>query len=412
MRVFGSLWLAYASYYLCRANFPVAQPGILAEFPDWSASRIGMMQSAYAFSYAVGQIIHGVLCQTFGTRRMMALAMATIGLASLAMAAADSFYLMLGLWAINGYAQSAGWPLLAQTVSDWTAPRKLGSTMGLMASCYLVGHVATWLLAGQLCAHYGWRVAFWLPGAVLLLGAAGFAVLVRNRPEDAGFTANGTAESACDLQFSGKPDDIKGIRQTLHHILTNRALWMLSAAYFSANAVRHVFINWTVQYLVDFQGIPVQRAAMTATLLPLSGAAGAFCAGWVSDRWFGCRRAPVVMILFLLLIAVSLRFATVRPGAWLETAVLLACAGFFVYGPDLLISGTATIDVSHPRAAAAATGLTMGVGAVGAMLAGVGAGYLIDAGTSGWPRLFIAVAGVTVIAMLSVIPLWKAGRTP
>ena len=45
LRVFWLLWGAYASYYLCRVNFAVAQPAILKEFPDWTSAQIGTIPS-------------------------------------------------------------------------------------------------------------------------------------------------------------------------------------------------------------------------------------------------------------------------------------------------------------------------------------------------------------------------------
>ena len=62
-RVFWLLWSAYASYYLCRVNFAVAQPAILKEFPTWTAAQIGTIPSAYAAVYAIGQIVNGTLGQ-------------------------------------------------------------------------------------------------------------------------------------------------------------------------------------------------------------------------------------------------------------------------------------------------------------------------------------------------------------
>ncbi len=65
-RIFSLLWLAYASYYLCRLNFAAAQPAILAEFPDWTDAKIGLIPSVYAGVYAVGQFVNGQLIGTPG----------------------------------------------------------------------------------------------------------------------------------------------------------------------------------------------------------------------------------------------------------------------------------------------------------------------------------------------------------
>src|SRR5512144_603686 len=75
LRTFWLLWSAYASYYLCRVNFAVAQPLILKEFPDWTSAQIGTIPSTYAAVYAIGQIVNGTLGQRYGARRMMTVAL-------------------------------------------------------------------------------------------------------------------------------------------------------------------------------------------------------------------------------------------------------------------------------------------------------------------------------------------------
>ena len=84
VQTFALLWTAYASYYLCRMNFAVAQPLILAEFPDWSAAQVGWIPSIYAAVYAVGQFVNGQLGERLGARRMMTVAMAIAALSNLA----------------------------------------------------------------------------------------------------------------------------------------------------------------------------------------------------------------------------------------------------------------------------------------------------------------------------------------
>ena len=71
LQVFWLLWGAYASYYLCRVNFAVAQPQILLSFPGWTSADIGTIPSTYAAVYALGQIVNGTLGQRYGARRMM-----------------------------------------------------------------------------------------------------------------------------------------------------------------------------------------------------------------------------------------------------------------------------------------------------------------------------------------------------
>src|SRR5215207_8894763 len=168
LRTFWLLWSAYAAYYLCRVNFAVAQPLILKEFPNLTNAQVGSIPSTYAIFYAAGQIVNGTLCERFGTRRMMTVALCFAALTNLLFSFATSLKVMLVLWAVNGYAQSAGWSLVVQTIANWTTSQRRGVVIGFISTCYTVGNVLSWLLAGQLCGSLGWRAAFWVPSLILI----------------------------------------------------------------------------------------------------------------------------------------------------------------------------------------------------------------------------------------------------
>ncbi len=412
LRIFWLLWGGYASYYLCRVNFAVAQPLILKEFPSWTNAQIGMIPSTYAIFYAIGQIVNGTLCQRFGTRLMMTVALSFAAITNLLFASASSFSVMLVLWAVNGYAQSAGWSLLVQTIANWTTSKRRGMIMGLISTCYTVGNVLSWLLAGQLCESFGWRTAFWVPSLVLVPVAIVFYTFLRNSPEEAGFPPvrdDGLEPAAQTSRASANASPaMLSTAAILRLTFSNRVLWILGVGFFCMNAVRYSFMNWSVQYMADFQGRSIKGSALTAVVIPLIGSFGAISAGWFSDTLFGKRRAPVCAIMQIGLAAVCVGFTFVPRGDWILATALLGLAGFLIYGPDMLMSGAATIDVSHPRAASIATGFTMCLGALGSIFSGAGVGWLKDLAKGDWNLVFYVLAGLVLVAAGFMISIWNA----
>jgi OPA family sugar phosphate sensor protein UhpC-like MFS transporter len=166
-------------------------------------------------------------------------------------------------------------------------------------------------------------------------------------------------------------------------------------------------MNWSVQYMVEFHGRTVLAGVMTALVIPLVGALGAVFAGWASDRLFGGRRAPVCVLLLVLLTGVCGALAVIPVGGWRTATVLLGLAGFLIYGPDMLISGVATVDLSHRRAASIATGLTMCFGALGAIFSGAGIGYLKDLALGNWSQIFWVLALLPLVPAALVACLWN-----
>lgn len=128
--------------------------------------------------------------------------------------------------------------------------------------------------------------------------------------------------------------------------------------------------------MAEFHGRSIQDSVLTAIMIPLAGSLGAVSAGWASDALFGRRRAPVCVVMLLGVAATCWAMTLVPQGDWLAATALLGLAGFMIYGPDVLVAGAATVDLSHPKAASIATGFAMCVGALGAIFSGAGVGYL------------------------------------
>ena len=112
------------------------------------------------------------------------------------------------------------------------------------------------------------------------------------------------------------------------------------------------------------------------------------------------------MLMGLAVVCAGMTF--IPKGDWVTATVVLGLAGFMIYGPDMLISGAATVDLSHPKAASIATGLTMCLGALGAIFSGAGIGYLKDLAQGKWSLVFWVLAAMPLIPAALLIPLWNA----
>ncbi len=432
-RIFALLWIGYASYYLCRMNFAAAQPEILREFPTWSKADVGLIPSVYSVFYAVGQFINGQLGSRFGARRMMVVGLAAIAAANLLFSWTSSYPLMLALWAVNGYCQAIGWPLVVQTMSNWFRVGRRGTMMGLISTCYQGGNVLAWLLAGYLTSEFHWRAAFWVPGLTLLPVAFLLAAGLRNRPEDAGLpqlrddlfvppseadaameadggaTGGGTADGGATAGGTAAENDEWTVLRIVKVTLSSKVLWILAMSYFCFNAVRYAFMNWGIQYFNDFHGVSIKGSAFLSIAFPLIGSLGAISSGWASDRFFNGRRAPVCAVMLAILALLCVAFAPVSSGDVLTATIILGAAGFMIYGPDAILTGAAAIDLAHPKAAASATGFIMAMGNLGASLvSGFGVGMVLDRSGGNWTPVFYTLAVLSLVSAATAALLWNA----
>ena len=81
-RVLALCWIAYALSYLCRTNLSIALPQMTQEL-GWSASKAGMIGSAFFISYGAGHLLNGLLGDKLPIKRFMTLGLLGTSLCNL-----------------------------------------------------------------------------------------------------------------------------------------------------------------------------------------------------------------------------------------------------------------------------------------------------------------------------------------
>lgn len=413
-RIFVTLWVTYASYYLCRVNFSVALPGMMNEL-GYSKAALGAVGTAFFWTYALGQFINGQLADKFGARKLIALGLLGSAVVNVLMGFNPGLGAVMILWGLNGYLQATGWAPSVKTLANWFPTGQRGKVSGLFGSCYQAGNAIGWVLAGLLVAHFGWRAAFWVPGLILIPSAAHWYVRIRNSPESTGLppieTYERHGERADRATTANATGDVSllsgekhlGLGYTLGKTVGNGRMWVVACAFFFVDIVRYGFLLWAPTYLFETQKAGIAKAALTAAVMPLAGALGAFFSGWATDRYFRSRRAPIVTLNLLLLGILAWAYRFIVPvEAWMAGLVMLALIGFTTYGAHVVMVATVPMDYGTRKAAGSATGFIDGFGYLGAGLVGVGTGFLVDrwgwnAGFAFWIVSALIAAGLMAL---------------
>jgi sugar phosphate permease len=386
-----TLWLTYGSFYFCRTNISAAVPGIQEEF-GYSKTEIGLVLGALKLAYGVGQLINGQLAERASARWLLAFGMFGSAGLNLVFGFGEALYFLLFVWAANGYSQALGWPPCMRVAANWFPVERRGRAIGIIGTGYQALAAVTFVVAGWSAEHFGWRGAFYVPAGLLVLIGIFMLVSLRESP--------GAAASP-ELRTRVSP-----IKSNLLVTLTNPGLWLLAGSLGLLNACRYGFVDWGLTHLKETQGIGVGKAALNYAILPLGGILGAYGAGWMSDRWFGGRRGPMISILLASLGVVTLFYDGVARASPPATVGVLMVVGFLIYGPQVLLVGTAPADLARRGTAAAAAGFVNFVGYMGAYSGDLLTGRLVD--SHGWRTAVVAWAGCAFAAALFCAPLWNA----
>jgi len=126
--------------------------------------------------------------------------------------------------------------------------------------------------------------------------------------------------------------------------------------------------------------------------------------GYVSDKLFQARRAPAVILSLVATAVIMLFGLTTIANIWVMAAFFFLL-GVFLFGPDSMISATASIDFGTKRGAGTATGFVNGIGSIGAILGGYLPGKITS--EADWTPMFaVFLVGLLVSAAL-LLPLWR-----
>ncbi len=414
--------LMYTSYYLCRYNFSYANKAIADEF-GFTKSDMSTILSWNFVAYGCGQMLNGLITDRIGGKRAMLIGAAgTIGVNLLFGAA--SFWGLLSLfsllWGINGYVQSFGAPGFIKINSSWFSENERGTFAGIFGFMINLGRLLANKLLPALLAGFvflgmwhvpaqHWRWLFWIPAGVATLVAIVLAIVVKDTPEEIGYKNlfPGEADHA-------DPDVRTEIGTVFKIIVSNPIVWIMAGAYACTGAIRQSIDQW---YPVYFQ--EVHHLEMTGPkfqwlgfLIPFVASAGSLLSGWISDRFFHSRRAPVAMGIYVIEVVVIVAATQVTTVNW--ALFFFVTIAFTVNSTHSLLGPAAAMDIGGRKMAAFASGVIDAFQYFGAAIGIKGLGWVLDHKGWSWyfPYLipFPIIGGLMMYSILHRKSLKKGAR--
>ena len=222
--------------YIDRGNLSIAAPSIMRDFAI-SPAAMGVLLSAFFWTYGTFQIPAGALVDRFGIRRAYAGGFLIWCIASAAIALSRGRGDVIGLRMVLGFAEAIG-PLASLS---FIRNNFAGKDQGLPTSIYIAGQslgpAVGALLGTTLLERFGWRAMFAVTGLGALLWIPCWLAAV---PSD-------TARSVETAEKSPDP-------WTWADLVACRAFWALSLCSLLASYYRYFVLTWVPSYLVLSKG--------------------------------------------------------------------------------------------------------------------------------------------------------------
>jgi nitrate/nitrite transporter NarK len=305
---------------------------------------------------------------------------------------------ILGLYAWSWQAAAAGdfWTLMLSrglaapvTAAIWTAgvniigrafdPARQATAVGVFSGGPAAGF-AVGLLTGPLVANrFGWAAIFAVYAVPAAVGCALFWVTSRRLDIAVGDTA--TARLA-----------------DFRKLFTTATVWTVALVAFVGFSLYAFVTSWVPTYLSEVVGVSLAEGGLLAAFFPAVGAVARAGSGAVSDRLFGHRRRPVVLLAFAVSAPVIFLVVLAETVAILLLALLVA--GLFLQ-LGLGLAYPLARETADPAVAATGVAFTTSMATFGGFVAPPVGGLLID--HSGY---LVAFSGALLLGLAGAALAW------
>lgn len=413
--------LLYTSFYMCRYNLSLSNRAISAEF-GFSKAQMGTIITTSLLAYACGQIINGLLADRFGGKRAMLIGAAGTITMNVLFGVA-SFWGLLGLFVairgVDGYMQAFGSPGMVKINAAWFGKTERGRFAGIFGFMINLGRFGIFTLGPALLAGFlflgmwripplHWRWLFWIPAGMTAVVAILMALIVKDTPPEAGFPP-------VDSDEKTGGDTRASISQVFAAIAGNPVVWIIACAYGCTGAVRQGIDQWFPRFMQEAHHVDYGSAQFQflGFLIPFVASAGSLVSGYVSDKVFNGRRAPVAAGLYFLETAIILLAAQFQTAN--AAVVFLVLISFTANATHSILGTAAAMDIGGAKMAGFASGLIDSFQYFGGSLAGYFLGLLLD---KSWGSYFYFMApfgligGVLMVSIIGRVNLSKPATIP
>jgi sugar phosphate permease len=330
-------------YYMTRFNFSAVIPLLRADL-GISNARAGGLMAFFFVTYTVFQLPAGYLADRIGPRRILTFG-ALVSITGNLIFSLGSGYIVLSIaQLVNGMGQAMGWSSAVKMIVSWFPRSQRGTAIGLFATCVTGGSSVGIRLSGFLGDHVGWRSSFIIPSLMMAAVALVFWILVRDHPRE-----KGLPDFVDEAQLEQQIDS--DTRSRLAVVLTNRTLWTVALVYFCFVYVQFGALVWIPSYLKEAYAMSVDRASTISFFVLLPGVFASPVGGFLSDRLFGGRRKPLIL-LGMGVLSASTFLLSFRLDITLA-AIILAVVGLMILMPDVLLAAYPSDILSRKLSATA-----------------------------------------------------------
>ena len=259
--VFALIFLGIVVSYIDRGNLSLATQPILRDF-HLNPKDMGVLLSAFFWTYALFQLPAGYLIDRFGIRTVYAAAFTLWSLASASIAISRGPGDIIASRLLLGFAESVG-PLASLAfIRSHYLPQERGLPTALYIGGQTLGPAFGTLLGVSVMAHYGWRALFAFTGLAAVIWVPAWLAASPRVPSRS----------------------ITNSKLALSFLLARRDVWAIAGAIFFSSYFWWFVMNWMPGYLTLSRGFSTSDMGTTFSIPLFAMTVTNLISGWLADR--------------------------------------------------------------------------------------------------------------------------------
>jgi sugar phosphate permease len=393
--------------YLDRTNLSVAAPTLQQEL-HLTPTQLGLILSAFSWSYAVAQIPAGMIASWLKPRRTYLYALWLWCILLAATTTATSF----GAWILFripfGLAEAITWPAASVLLSRWFPRIEYSQAMALQNLGLIVGAAVAPPLVAFIIAFWGWQAAFIVTG--LIAGILGTAFYFSTKDDPADDPRVSPDELAWIRHDQTAIDNAPPPKGFIPMLLGRPSLWAAGIANFGLDFINFMFLTWYPTYLTEKYHMSLGRMGVMAMEPYILGLVTVLGAGWLvralTDGGMDSVPARRMVIFGGLLLGTISLIAAVNVSNLYASVTAMSLGYAFVMsilGP----MWSTPAEIAGPKGVGFASGFVNFVGNVGGIGSPILMGVVLQRFASFTPAIVIS-AGVTLVCALLFLLLYRA----
>lgn len=403
IQVFISIYIGYLTYYFVRSNFSLAKAYLVDQ--GFSKFQLGFVASALGIAYGISKFVMGNISDRSNPRFFLGIGLIASGVVNLFFPLTSSVTLMFILMLLNGWFQGMGWPPCGRTITHWFSDKERGVKMSIWNTAHNVGGglIATVAIIGVSLFH-GWKGIFYLPAIIAIIVGVLYMIFAKDTPQSVGLPPiEEYKDDYPDVNVDDRERELTGKEILFKYVFNNKYLWFIAMANIFVYLVRYGVINWVPTYLEEVRGFSMHQSSVAFALFEYAAIPGTIIIGWLSDKVFHGRRAPLgIFCMVGVFVAIYVYWKSSSP---IAINCALASIGALIYGPVMLI-GVSALDLVPKKAAGTAAGFTGLFGYMGGQVfAEVAMGAVVD--KFSWNGGFMLLMASCILAIVFFSFTWN-----